>query len=73
MGLYLLSITISPIFSTHRLVQVFGVLALLSFGAAYYFYAVWFISVWCFFAAILSGVIYFHLAFSLFDRLRVRI
>jgi hypothetical protein len=39
-------------------VQFFGVLALLSFGAAYYFYAVWFISVWCFFAALLSVVVY---------------
>ena len=39
---------------------VFGVLALLSFGAAYAFYATWFISVWCFFAALLSAVIYLH-------------
>lgn len=68
MSLYLLSTTVSPLFSTYRLVRVFGVLALLSFGAVYYFYAAWFISVWCFFAAILSVIIYFHLAFSLSDR-----
>jgi hypothetical protein len=43
-------------------VQVFGALVLLSFGAAYYFYATWFISVWCFFAALLSTVIYLHFA-----------
>ncbi|MDP3355400.1 MAG: hypothetical protein Q8M51_06005 [Polaromonas sp.] len=61
MSLYLLSTTVSPVLSTYRTVKVFGVLALLSFGAAYYFYAAWFISVWCFFAAILSGIIYFHL------------
>ena len=60
MTLYLLSTTISPALSTQRMVQVFGVLALLSFAAAYYFYATWFISVWCFFAALLSAVIYFH-------------
>ncbi|GAB3478515.1 DUF6629 family protein [Polaromonas eurypsychrophila] len=73
MSLYLLSTTVSPVFSTYRTVKVFGVLALLSFGAVYYFYAAWFISVWCFFAAILSGVIYFHLALHLSDRIEVQI
>ena len=60
MTLYLLAATVSPMFSSHRLVKVFGVLALLSFAAAYGFYATWFISVWCFFAALLSAVIYLH-------------
>ena len=60
MMLYLVSTTVSPLLSTLRGVRVFGALALLSFGAAYYFYATWFISVWCFFAALLSAVIYFH-------------
>jgi len=62
MTLYLVSTTVSPLLSTHRVVKVFGTLALLSFGAAYYFYAKWFISVWCFFAALLSIVIYVHFA-----------
>ena len=62
MSLYLLSTTVSPIFSTHRIVKIFGVLALLSFAAAYFFYAAWFISVWCFFAAILSVSVLLHLA-----------
>jgi hypothetical protein len=61
MTLYLMSTTVSPILSTHRMVKVFGVLALSSFAAAYYFYASWFISVWCFFAAILSGIVFLHL------------
>ena len=60
MTLYLLSTAISPLLSTHRMVVVFGALALLSFGAAYAFYATWFISVWCFFAALLSSVVYFY-------------
>ena len=60
MLLYLFSTTVSPLLSTHRMVKVFGVLALLSFTAAYYFYAAWFISVWCFFAAVLSSIIYLH-------------
>jgi len=61
MTLYLMSTTVSPILSSHRMVKVFGVLALLSFAAAYYFYATWFISVWCFFAAVLSGTVFLHL------------
>ena len=61
MTLYLLSTTVSPMFSTHRLLKLFGVLSLLSFGAAYFFYATWFISVWCLFAAILSVIIVLHL------------
>ena len=60
MTLYLLSTAISPLLSTHRMIVVFGALALLSFGAAYAFYATWFISVWCFFAALLSSVVYLH-------------
>ena len=45
MTLYLTSTTLSPLLSTHRTVKVFGVLALSSFAAAYFFYATWFISV----------------------------
>ena len=60
MTLYLLSTAVSPLLSTHRMVVIFGALALLSFGAAYAFYATWFISVWCFFAALLSAVVYLH-------------
>ena len=62
MTLYLLATTVSPMFSTYRMVKVFGVLALLSFAAAYTFYTTWFISVWCFFAAILSGTVLLYFA-----------
>ena len=62
MTLYLLATTVSPLVSTHGVVKVFGALALLSFGAAYYFYTTWFISVWCFFAAVLSSTILLHFA-----------
>ena len=70
MTLYLLSTALSPLLSTHRMVRVFGALALLSFGAAYAFYATWFISVWCFFAALLSAVVYLH--FRVRERERIR-
>jgi hypothetical protein len=48
-------------FSSHTFVRMFGVLALLSFIATYIFYAHALVSVWCFFAAILSLLIYLHL------------
>jgi len=60
MTLYLMSIALSQLLCTYRTVNLFGGLALLSFAAAYYFYATWFISVWCFFAALLSAVVYLH-------------
>ena len=60
MTLYLTSTTLSPFLSTHRTVKTFGFLALSSFAVAYFLYATWFISVWCFFAALLSVVLYLH-------------
>lgn len=67
MTAYLLSTTTSPLLSSHRMVKVFGALALLAYGAAYYFYAQWFISVWCLFAALLSAVIYLHFSLQRSD------
>lgn len=64
MTLYLMSTTVSLLLSTHRTVKAFGVLALLSFAVAYWFYTTWFISVWCFFAALLSAVVYLHFKFG---------
>jgi hypothetical protein len=72
MTLYLMSTTLSLFLSTHRTVKVFGVLALLSFAAAYFFYATWFISVWCFFAALLSAVVYLHFGSRRAERSRPR-
>lgn len=57
MGLYLLGTCISSLFSSHRMVKLFGAAAFLSFMIAYAIYATWFISVWCFFAAILSWIV----------------
>jgi hypothetical protein len=60
MGLYVLATCISMLFSSHRWVRLFGVAAFVSFVAAYAIYATWFISVWCFFAAVLSGIVLLH-------------
>lgn len=57
---YLLATSASQLLSSHRTVRAFGLLALLSFGAAYVAYAQWFISVWCYFAALLSAVVLLH-------------
>jgi hypothetical protein len=57
MGLYVIGTCVSLMFSSHRRVMAFGVAAFLSAVAAYAFYATWFISVWCFFAALLSVIV----------------
>ncbi len=57
---YLVATSISPLISSHRTVRAFGALALLSFVAAYLVYTAWFVSVWCYFAAVLSGVVMLH-------------
>ena len=59
-ALYLLGACVSPLLSRFRRVRLFGVLASLSLLVTAFFYAQWFISVWCFFAAVLSSVVVLH-------------
>ena len=59
--LYIAATCVSGFFSSHRMVNAFGFLALLLFLVSYWFYTVAFFSVWCFFSAILSVTIYMHL------------
>jgi hypothetical protein len=63
LALYIAATCVSAFFSSHRIVNIFGVIALILFLVAYWFYFVAFFSVWCFFAAILSIVIYLHFEF----------
>ncbi len=58
--LYFSATCVSSLFSSHKLVNVFGIAALISAAIAYIFYATSFISVWCFFAAILSSLIFLY-------------
>ena len=51
---YVLATCASSLLSSHRAIRLFGVATLVSLTAAAAFYATWFISVWCFFAAVLS-------------------
>jgi hypothetical protein len=61
--LYIAATCVSALFSSQRIVVLFGALAFVLFLVAFWFYYVAFFSVWCFFAAILSVVIYLHFQF----------
>ena len=63
MVVYLAATCVSCFFSSHGFVKLFGVLALLAFIAAYVFHVGALFSLWCFFAAILSLLIYLHIRF----------
>ncbi len=63
MVLYLAATCVSAFFSSHRFVNLFGALSLISFIGAYAIYAHALVSVWCFFAALLSILLYVHLRF----------
>lgn len=60
MELYLAATCGAPLFSSHGFVRLFGVLTLVLFIAALWFYTVALFSVWCFFSAILSTLIWLH-------------
>lgn len=60
MALYLTATILSLILSSHGAVKCFGALALISAAAAYFFYQRWYISVWCFFAALVSVTVYLY-------------
>jgi hypothetical protein len=63
LALYIAATCVSALFSSQRIVILFGALAFVLFVVAFWFYYVAFFSVWCFFAAILSVVIYLHFQF----------
>jgi hypothetical protein len=60
MAAYLTATCANLLISSHRAVVAFGALALASALVTYLAYAAWFISVWCFFAAALSAVVWLH-------------
>lgn len=63
MVLYLAATCVSCFFSSHGFVKLFGVLLLMSFVVTYFVHIGALVSIWCFFAAILSLLIYLHLRF----------
>jgi hypothetical protein len=57
---YLLATCVSGLFSSHWCINVFGALAFVLAIVAYQVSAATFVSVWCFYAAILSLLVYAH-------------
>ena len=71
MLLYLAATCVSCFFSSIDTVRIFGALALLLFAVASLFFNLALFSVWCFFSALLSLIIYFHFRRNA-DQARVR-
>ncbi len=62
---YITATCVSTLFSSHKMIRLLGIATIIFLGIAYYFYAITFASVWCFFAALLSLIIYAHFNFSM--------
>ena len=58
--LYVLATCVSSFVSSCSTIRWFGVATFIALLAAYAFYVFWFISVWCFFAAVLSLIVLVH-------------
>ena len=61
---YLAATCVSCFFSSVATIRLFGALALFLFLVAYGFFTIALFSVWCFFAAVLSSIIYVHFRFG---------
>lgn len=57
---YWLATCASCLFSSHRIINILGAVSAASLAVAYYFYAATFVSIWCFFAAVLSFIVYWY-------------
>ena len=55
---YFLATCVSCYFSSHKIINLFGIVALTSAAIAAWLFTETFLSVWCFFAAILSVLVY---------------
>ena len=58
---YIVATCISCLFSSHKMINFFGVLGMVSAAAVFWVFSRTFVSVWCFVAAILSVVIFLHI------------
>ena len=58
MAFYLSATCVSSMLASHWMIRMFGVLSLATFIAAYAIHVATLVSVWCFFAAILSFIVY---------------
>lgn len=60
MILYFIATCLSSMLSSSRIIQLLGALTVVTFLAAYAIHVATAVSVWCFFAAILSFIVYFY-------------
>jgi hypothetical protein len=65
MGFYVAATCFSTMFSSHKIIRFFGVMALAAFTISYLFYKISLVSVWCFFAAVLSIIIYGYFKYKI--------
>ena len=63
MVLYVAATCVSCLFSSHPFVKLFGMLAFVAFVASYLVHPRALVSIWCFFAAVLSLLVYLRLRF----------
>ncbi len=68
LGIYIMVVSVAPLFSSFRMLKVLGVGAILSAFVAWKAYETTFFSVWCFFAAILSIIVYMHFKYAKMSR-----
>ena len=61
--LYFAATCFTGFVSSHTFGRLFGIAAMLSYIVTYFFYTLALVSVWCFFAAILSVIVYLHLRY----------
>lgn len=57
---YATATCLAPLLSSHKLVRWLGSTVIVSMVAAYITYAAWFASVWCYFAALISAMIWLY-------------
>lgn len=58
--LYFIAVCVSFLLSSHKCMKLFGILVIFSLVLTFISYSTYVISIWCFFAAILSSIVYLH-------------
>ena len=57
---YATATCLAPLLSSYKSVRLLGLVIIASMIVAYFFYTIWFASVWCYFAALISMIILLH-------------
>ncbi|CAE6511973.1 conserved membrane hypothetical protein [Nitrosomonas nitrosa] len=70
LGMYLFATCVPFILSSNRLLNITGAMITLGFFVSFYAYRETFASVWCFFAAIASALIYLYIVDQRMNRVR---